>query len=243
MSRVDILGVGFDALTGEEAVARALELMGERRAAYVCTPNPEIVLMAREDPSLMDAVNGADLVLPDGVGVVWASRKLGTPVPERVAGYDFLLALLGCMEGSVYILGGRAGVAELAAERIRTTFPGVTIAGTCDGFIRDELALIAEIGEREPDLMMVCLGAGKQELWMAAHRDLPVGIMAGLGGSVDVLAGTVPRAPDWWRGHGLEWLYRLIKQPSRLKRQLRLPGYILLVFRQKRIQARKTVRN
>ena len=220
MSRADVLGVGFDALTAEQAVARALELMAEHRAAYVCTPNPEIVLLARKDPLLMEAVNRADLVLPDGVGVVWAARVLGTPVPERVPGYDFLLSLLERMNGTVYILGGRAGVAEMAAKTVSERFPGVTVAGCCDGFITDELALIAELGEREPDLLMVCLGAGKQELWMAAHRDLPVGLMAGLGGSVDVLAGTVERAPLWWRRHGLEWLFRLLRQPGRIRRQL-----------------------
>ena len=234
MSRVNVLGVGFDALTGNEAADRALELMRQRRAAYVCTPNPEIVLLARRDPDLMEAVNGADLVLADGIGVLWASKTLGTPLPERVAGYDFLLALLARMEGSVYILGGRGDAAEKAAAAIARDHPGLTVAGWCDGFITDELRLIAELGEKEPDLLMVCLGAGKQELWMAAHRDLPVGLMAGLGGSVDVLAGAVPRAPAWWRDRGLEWLYRLIKQPWRIRRQLRLPGYVLAVLRQKR---------
>ncbi len=239
MSRVNVLGVGFDAWTMEEAVSRALELVEARRAAYVCTPNPEIVLMARHDPELMEALRAADMVLPDGVGVVWAADVLGEPVPERVAGYDFLLELLSRMSGSVYILGGQPGTAERAAENLRKTYPGVSVAGVCDGYIRDELKLIAQIGETEPDLLMVCLGAGKQELWMAAHRELPVGLMAGLGGSVDVLAGTVARAPVWWREHGLEWLYRLIRQPNRIRRQLRLPGFVLSVLRQKRADKKR----
>ena len=233
MSRLDILGVGFDPVTMDEAVAWGLARLAGRSCAYVCTPNPEIVMRAQKDQELMRAVNGADLVLPDGVGILWAARQKGRPLPERVAGYDFLRALLGKMSGSVYILGGQPGVAEKAGETIAREYPNVTVVGCCDGYILDELALIAEIGEREPDLLMVCLGAPKQELWMAAHRDLPVGLMAGLGGSVDVLAGTVPRAPLWWRSHGLEWLYRLLRQPRRLKRMLHLPKYLLAVRRER----------
>lgn len=234
MSRLDILGVGFDPVTMGGAAARALELIDTRAGAYVCTPNPEILMMARKDPELMEAINGADMVLPDGVGILWAARKKGRPLPERVAGYDFLLALLERMRGTVYILGGRPGAAELAGENIARRYPNVTVAGTCEGFIKDELALIAELGERRPDLLMVCLGAPKQELWMAAHRDLPVGLMAGLGGSVDVLAGTVRRAPLWWRAHKVEWLYRLLTQPKRFWRMLHLPAYLLAVLRERK---------
>ena len=224
MSRTDVLGVGFDAVTAEEAADRALTLM-ERRGAYVCTPNPEIVMAARRDPEVMNAVNGADLVLADGVGVVWAAKRFGRPLPERVAGIDLLSVLLERMSGSVYVLGGCPGVAEKAAESIAASHPNVSIAGAHDGYFTDELALTAELGETRPDLLLVCLGAPKQELWMAAHRDLPVGLMIGLGGTVDVLAGTAERAPLRWREHGLEWLYRLLRQPGRWKRQLSLFGF------------------
>lgn len=234
MSRVEILGVGFDAVTMDEAAGRALALM-ERRGAYVCTPNPEIVMAARREPEVMAAVNGADLVLPDGVGVVWAAKRLGTPVPERVAGIDLLAVLLGRMSGSVYVLGGRPGVAEKAAENIAAANPSVTVAGARDGYFSDELALTAELGETRPDLLMVCLGAPKQELWMAAHRDLPVGLMIGLGGAVDVLAGTAERAPLWWRERGLEWLYRLLRQPNRLKRQASLLAFVLSVIKRESV--------
>lgn len=230
MSRLEILGVGFDVLTLEEAAARAMNAMETHEGIYVCTPNPEIVMKARRDPELMAAVNGADMVLPDGVGILWAAKRKGQPLPERVAGFDFLLALLRRMRGSVYILGGQPGTAEKAAENILRDYPGVTVAGCCDGYIRDELGLIAEIGETRPDLLMVCLGASKQEKWMAVHRDLPVGVMIGLGGSVDVLAGTVRRAPLWWREHSLEWLYRMIRQPRRLLRAMHLPRYVLSVL-------------
>ena len=225
MSRTEILGVGFDAVTADEAADRALALM-ERRGAYLCTPNPEIVMAARRDPEVMAAINGADLVLPDGVGVVWAAKRLGTPLPERVAGIDLLAAVLDRMSGSVYVLGGKPGVAEKAAENIAAAHPNVSVAGARDGYFTDELALTAELGETRPDLLLVCLGAPKQELWMAAHRGLPVGLMAGLGGAVDVLAGAAERAPLWWREHSLEWLYRLLRQPSRLKRQWSLLEFV-----------------
>ncbi|MGM9615353.1 MAG: WecB/TagA/CpsF family glycosyltransferase [Oscillospiraceae bacterium] len=234
MSRRDILGIGFDPVTMDEAVERALGLMQNHGCAYVCTPNPEIVMTARREPELMEAINGADMVLPDGVGILWAAEKLGEPMPERVAGYDFLLALLAKMHGTVYILGGKSDTAEKAGRTIESCYPGVKVVGCCDGFITDELGLIAELGETQPDLLMVCLGASKQERWMAAHRDLPVGLMVGLGGSVDVLAGTVTRAPLWWREHKLEWMYRLLRQPKRIVRMMLLPRFVWAVLGQKR---------
>lgn len=233
MNRLDVLGVGFDPVTMDEAVGRALGYIETHAGAYVCTPNPEIVLKARREPELMAALRGADMVLPDGVGILWAAEKMGHPLPERVAGYDFLLALLARMRGSVYILGGTPGTAEAAGDTIVRSCPDVTIAGCCDGYISDELALIAAIGQTRPDLLMVCLGASKQEQWMAAHRDLPVGLMVGLGGSVDVLAGKVKRAPLWWRAHRLEWLYRALRQPKRLGRVLQLPRFMLAVAGQR----------
>lgn len=231
MTRVDVLGVGFDSVTREEAADRGLALMA-RRGAYVCTPNPEIVMLARRDPALMAAVNGADLVLADGTGVVWAAKRFGTPVPERVPGYDFLLDLLGRMRGSLFILGGRPGVAEKAAAAVAERFPGVSVAGTFDGYSDDGPALAA-IRETKPDLLAVCLGAGRQEIWMASHRDLPVGLMAGLGGSADVLAGEAKLAPPRWRDYGLEWLYRLLREPGRLGRQTALARFALAVIKRK----------
>lgn len=230
MSRNEILGVGFDSITVDEAVERALYLIRNHARAYVCTPNPEIVMTARREPELMDALNRADMVLPDGIGILWAAEKQGRPMPERVAGYDFLLALLAKLHGTVYILGGKADAAEKAARTIESRYPDVRVVGYCDGFITDELELIAELGQTRPDFLMVCLGASKQEQWMAAHRELPVGLMAGLGGSVDVLAGTVKRAPLWWREHGLEWLYRILRQPKRLLRMFYLPRFVLEVL-------------
>lgn len=230
----DILGIGFDAVTLEDAVSRALETMREKRGAYVCTPNPEIVWACQKDPEMAEAVNRADIVLPDGVGVVWASRYLKTPVPERVAGYDFLLALLDRMEGRLFLLGGKPGVAEDAAKTIKQRFPRVTVAGCCHGYFEDDGEVLEAVRKAEPDLLLVCLGARRQEKWMAKYAGkLPVGLMAGLGGSLDVLAGRVKRAPEGWRDRGLEWMYRLLQEPSRIKRQIWLPRYVLAVLAQR----------
>ena len=237
--RTEILGVGFDSVTMEDALDRAEVLISEKRGSYVCTPNPEIVWRAQTQPALMDAVNGADMVLPDGVGILWAAGKLGKKIPERVAGFDFITALMKRFSGSVFLLGGRPGVAEKAAETIRAVYPGITVAGSCDGYYTDESEVLDRIRKASPDILLVCLGAPRQELWMAQHRDLNVGLMAGLGGSVDILAGTVERAPLWWRKRGLEWLYRLLRQPWRIKRQLCLPLFMLTVLRQGRKNAKR----
>ena len=228
--RREVLGVGFDPVTAGEAADRALMLIKERRCAYVCTPNPEMLMAAQRDPALMAALRGADLVLCDGVGVLWASRRLNAPLPERVAGIDFFLSLLERMSGTVYLLGGAPGTAELAADTIRARFPAVTVCGVRDGYFTDEQPVLADIRAAAPDVLAVCLGSPKQERFMSDHRDLNAGLMIGLGGAVDVLAGTVKRAPAGWRALGLEWLYRLLRQPRRIFRQLRLPAFVLRVL-------------
>ena len=237
--RTDVLGVGFDPVVMDEAARRVLALMDERRGAYVCTPNPEIVMLCRKAPALLRAVNGADLVLPDGIGVVRASKKLGRPLPERAAGIDLFRAVLDRMEGRVYLLGGRPGVAEAAAEAIRKEYPGVTVCGCHDGYFADDGAVVREIEESAPDLVAVCLGSPKQELFMAAHRGPGVGVMLGLGGALDVLSGQKRRAPLSWRERGLEWLWRLIREPGRLGRQMCLPAFLSAVRRQRKQEWKK----
>ncbi len=231
MSRIDVLCVGFDDLTMEEAVESTLGFMTAREAHYVCTPNPEIVMAAKADAALRAALSGADMVLADGVGVTKAAAMLGTPLKARVPGIDFaagVLARLAQRGGSVYLFGAKPGVAETAAEKLAETYPGLAIAGTSDGYFTDDKPIIEKINAASPDFLMVCLGSPKQELWMAAHtRSLSCGLMAGLGGSLDVLAGNVQRAPETWRKLGLEWLYRVIKEPKRIKRVAKLPLFVI----------------
>lgn len=231
MSRIDVLGVSFDDLTMDEAVEIALGFMQERRACYACTPNPEIVMAAKGDAALRAALSGAELVLADGVGITKATAMLGTPLKSRVPGIDFasnVISRLAERGGSVYLLGAKPLVAEAAAEMLTQTYPGILIAGTNDGYFTDDAPVIEKINAASPDFLMVCLGSPKQELWMSANAGrLSCGLMAGLGGSLDVLAGNVQRAPVTWRRLGLEWLYRVIKEPKRLGRVMKLPAFVL----------------
>lgn len=232
------MGVGFDSLTMDEAVARARDLMAERRAAYVVTPNPEIVMLCRDDPAAMQAVQGADLVLPDGIGVIYGAKILGTPLRAKLPGIDFASALMAQMgqEGkSVFLLGAKPGVADAAAEKMRERFPGLVIAGTNDGYFQDDDPVVEKINAAQPDLLLVCLGAPKQELFMAKYGEATgCHLLMGLGGSMDIFAGVAQRAPEFYCKHNLEWFYRLIKNPSRFGRMMKLPLFLVHVSGEKR---------
>ncbi len=235
--RTEVLGIGFDNLTMEEAVNKALSLIKEGSAAYVVTLNPEIVWLCRSELELKSAIAGACIVLPDGIGIIHGARILGTPLREKIPGIDFAQALMSRMasEGmSVFLLGAEDGVAQKAAERLGERFPGLVLAGTHHGFFSEDEPIIKIINEAKPDLLLVCLGAPKQEYWMKNNADkLNVGLMAGLGGSLDVFAGKVRRAPVVWQKLGLEWLYRLIREPRRIKRMIKLPLFIFAVVAQR----------
>ena len=232
--RINVLGVDFDNVTMGEAVDAAWTLLEARKGAYIVTPNPEIVMSCRKDPAVAAAVAGAALAIPDGIGIIYGAKILKTPLKEKVPGCDFTLALLEKMAAagkSVYILGGKPGVAEKAAENLREKLPGLRFAGTHDGYFKDDAPVVEAINAAEPDLLLVCLGAPKQELWMNRNAEaLNVGLMIGAGGSVDIYAGTAQRAPEAWCNAGLEWLYRLLKEPKRLGRQMELPKFMLKVI-------------
>ena len=227
MRRVDVLGVPFDAVTPEEAVRRGLALM--ETGGRVVTPNPEIVWLCHTDPAVMEAVASADLILADGIGVVRAAERLQTPLPGRAAGVDWFTAMLSvCAESGkrVFLLGGKPGVAEQAAKKI-------TVCGTHDGYFRDDAPVLEMIQAARPDFLAVCLGAPKQELWMYRNREALRGIlMAGLGGSLDILAGEKKLAPGFIRRMGLEWLYSAVLQPKRVPRLLVIPKFLKAVKRE-----------
>jgi len=234
--RTDILGVGFDSLTMEQATARALEEIAARSGRYIVTPNPEIVWLCRKDQSLGQIVDQAALVLPDGVGITLGAKILGRPLAARLPGIDFVTHLLAEMarQGqSVFLYGAKPGIAEQAGDSLLTRYPGLRIAGTADGY-SDDTPAIAAIRAAKPDLLLVCLGAPRQEQWMAKHQnDLDVGLMAGLGGVLDVFSGTVKRAPEIFQKLGLEWFYRLCKEPRRIGRMMRLPLFLFAVIGQR----------
>jgi len=237
MNKIDVLGVAFHNVTMDEAIERAFLRTQMRSGGFVVTPNPEIVMMAQEDPALAEAIEHAELVLPDGIGVIYGAKLLGTPLKQRTPGIDFacgLMQRLSEVGGSVFLFGAKPGVAEIAGENLADRYPGLVITGACDGYFEDDRPIIEVINEVRPDLLLVCLGAPKQELWMRNHADiLDVGLMAGLGGSLDIFAGVVQRAPVLWQKLGLEWLYRLLKQPTRIKRMMKLPQFILCVLRKR----------
>ncbi len=232
--KTDILCVPFDNITRGEAVERAMSMIQAHSGGYVVTPNPEIVLQCRENPALLAAVTEAELVLADGVGIQYGTKILGTPMEERIPGIDFasdVMARLGQQGGSIYLLGAKPGVADSAAAALAARFPGLQIAGTDHGYFEDDEPVVARIRAAKPDFLLVCLGAPKQECWMRDHAGaVDAGLMAGLGGCLDVFAGVVRRAPAAWQRLGLEWLYRLLREPKRLGRVLKLPKFLFLVL-------------
>lgn len=234
METVNILGVHVNKYTMEEAVEMASMLIDSDGFNMIFTPNSEILLYASNNPEFSNVLNQADMVIPDGIGVVYGAKILGNPIKERVAGYDLVCNLFPVMAKkgqSVYLLGAKPGVAELAAENLSKEYPGLVIAGTHDGYFTDDEEVINDINEKNPDFLMVCLGFPKQENWIYNNRErLNCSLAIGAGGCLDVFAGTVQRAPEFYCNHGIEWLYRLAKQPSRFVRMLALPKFGLKVL-------------
>ena len=236
--RIDVLGVGFDNVTMEEAVERGMSLLHSEGAHYVVTPNPEIVEVCRENEAARAAVNGASLVLPDGIGVIKGAAILGTPLKERTPGIEFAAHIVERMAGegmSLYLLGAKPGVAEKAAENLKNQYPGLVIAGTHDGYFKEDGPVVEDIRRSGADCVFVCLGAPKQEFWMAKNGPATgAHLLCGLGGILDVFAGVVERAPKFWCDHGLEWFYRLCKEPKRIGRMMKLPIFLVHVKQEKR---------
>ena len=228
--RTDILGVGFDSVTLPQAVEKAVGLLNQGGTHYVVTPNPELVQRARKEPPFRDVLNGADLVLPDGVGITYAAKILGRPLAARVPGIDFAAALCGELAKSgkkLFLLGAKPGVAELAAGNLKKEHPGLTVCGVHDGYFKEDGPVVGEIRAAGADVVFVCLGFPRQEYWMSQHgAQTGAGLLVGLGGSLDVFAGQVRRAPAAFQKLGLEWFYRLVTQPSRIGRMARLPLFL-----------------
>lgn len=225
--KTNVLGVNFDDLTTHQAAAAAARLIGQGGFHYVVTPNPEFILSAKKDEEFRTILNGADLALPDGIGVVYAAKILGRPFQERSPGIEFAQALMSIMSKerlSLFLLGAKPGVAEQAAENLKKTYPGLIIAGVHDGYFQEDGPVAEKIRASGADVAFVCLGAPKQEKWMAKNGpETGVKLACGLGGCLDVFAGNVERAPEAWCRLGLEWLYRLKKEPQRFSRMARLP--------------------
>ena len=225
------MGVGFDSVTLRQAVDQGEALARGPGFGYVVTPNPEIVNLARRDESYREVLNGAALVLPDGIGVVKAAAILGRPLRERVPGIDFasgLMARLAANGGRLYLLGAKPGVAEKAAANLAAAHPGLTVCGWHDGYFKEDRPVVEDIRASGADVVFVCLGFPKQERWMAQWGpETGAHLMAGLGGALDVFAGNARRAPELWQKANLEWAYRLVHEPSRIGRMAKLPLFLV----------------
>lgn len=236
---VNILGVNIDKITAADALDRAEQFAKTDGVSVIYTPNPEIVMAAYEDEEFRNILNSSDMCVPDGIGVVYGAKMLDDPVPERVPGFELccgLLERLGKTGGSVFMFGSKPGVADEAAEKLVEKYPGLKIAGTRNGYFKeeDEAQIVDEINASGADFLMVCLGAPKQEKWIHKYKNaLKVKLCIGAGGSLDVIAGNVKRAPKVFIKLNLEWFYRLCKQPSRIGRFAALPKFILTVRKNK----------
>lgn len=239
-NKVDILGVQVDSLTMAEAVAKADQFMEEKACALIATANAEMIMRATHDKELKDILNAAALVVPDGAGTVWAAHHLGFEMPERVAGYDLaqeLMRLAPARKRRIYFFGSAPGVADKAKKKAEELYPGIEIVGTRNGYFKeaDEPAIIADIKAQKPDLLLAALGVPKQEKWLHAHKEeLGVPLSIGVGGTLDVMAGVMKRAPRWMQKAKLEWLFRGLLQPKRAGRLLALPKFVLKVHSYKK---------
>ncbi|MGE7092700.1 WecB/TagA/CpsF family glycosyltransferase [Lysinibacillus sp. NPDC048646] len=233
-----VLGINVNTEGYDELMDMAFERIEKKQKALVVAINPEKIIKAKEDPALKKLLNDAEFQIPDGIGVILASKIQKGQIRERVTGVDMMMKL--CEEAAkrgkpVFLYGGKPGVADAAKAKLESLFPSIKIVGIQDGYEKDEQKVIDRINEAQPDLLFVAMGSPKQENWINANRDqLHPTIYQGVGGSFDVLAGTVKRAPEIFQKFGLEWFYRLLKEPKRIKRQIALPLFLLEVARQKR---------
>lgn len=235
---VKILGVPFTNTTQSQFVELLEQRIQHNEKTFVITANPEIVMKAVEDDQYKRIIDKATYITADGIGVVKAAQLLNKPLPERVTGYDTTVELLKRAEQkqySIYILGGQQTTLDKAIINIKATHPNINIVGHHNGFFDwDKNDIRQEIAQKKPDIVFVALGCPRQENWI--EQNLPFfekGIFIGVGGSFDVIAGAVERAPLAWQKANLEWLYRLIKQPSRLPRMLALPRFGLKILKMK----------
>ncbi len=243
---VPVLGVHVDRVTMTEALDYVEQFVRVGGSHHVVTLDSSMCVLAAHDPELDTIVDGADLVTPDSAGVLWACRRSGNGLPERVSGCDLVerLCAASARKGlRLYFLGAAPGIAAAAAERMAARYPGCEVAGTQHGYYApgDEASILRDIRRASPDILCVAMGIPKQEKWIHRHKDeLGVPVLIGVGGTFDVLSGTIKRAPRWAQRANIEWLYRLARDPRKLKKVLILPRFVVMNLRWAQRGARPT---
>lgn len=236
--KTEVMGVLLDNQTQESFLERARQLLSQGQGGLIVTVNAQMLHLARKSPAFREFLNSAQLSIPDGQGALYAARMLHGLALTKCAGVEFgdKLCRVLVQEGkSLYILGGASQTPDRAAWNLQQKYPGLRIAGTHHGYFSDGEAVAKEIAALEPDCLYVCLGCPKQEEFIVRYRHLfPRALILPLGGSVDIYAGTLRRAPKWMIDLGLEWLFRLVQQPKRWKQMLFLPQFVLEVWKEKR---------
>jgi N-acetylglucosaminyldiphosphoundecaprenol N-acetyl-beta-D-mannosaminyltransferase len=232
-----ILGVDVNTENYDELIPKLFQNIDAKKKSLVVAINPEKLMKAKDDPALKALLNRAEFQIPDGIGVIIASKIQKGNITSRVTGVDMMDRIVreAARTGkSIFLYGAKPGVAEAAAAKLIDTYPNLKVAGTQDGYEKDTSKVIAKINAAQPDILFVAMGSPKQELWIEEHRDnLHPILYQGVGGSFDVLAGNIKRAPAAFQKVGAEWLYRLLLEPSRIKRQMNLPKFLLEIIRQK----------
>ncbi|MCO6529528.1 WecB/TagA/CpsF family glycosyltransferase [Lactobacillus sp.] len=240
MSKVSVLGVDFDNKSFKQFQNELIGRINTHQSTFVVTANPEIVMSANENPEFMKILNyDADYVTPDGIGVVKAAKILGTPLKERVTGYDlfsWLMKLANERSLRVYLIGAKPKVIHAIQTKIAREYSDIQLVGAEDGYFKDDLEVVAyQIERAEPDLVFAALGSPRQEqLLDILRKNLLPALMMGVGGSFDVFSGMVKRAPQVWQKAHLEWFYRLLKEPSRYKRMGKIPKFVVEVYKSKK---------
>jgi N-acetylglucosaminyldiphosphoundecaprenol N-acetyl-beta-D-mannosaminyltransferase len=236
-SSITILGVPLHDVTTEETLALIDQFVHEGLPHQFCTVNPEFIMMAQHDVEFKRILNRSALNLPDGIGAVWAARRLGHPLRERVAGSDLVGLIADRAQRTgwrIFLLGAVEGVAAQAAIKLKERYPQTNIVGAYAGSprVEDEAEIAARIRSAGTHILLVAYGAPKQDKWIARNIERTgVSVAMGIGGSLDFIVGTQQRAPQWMQHVGLEWLFRLLREPWRWRRQLALPRFVWRVLR------------
>ena len=231
----NILGIQVNTEGYAELLPRIFAFIDKKEKAMIVAINPEKVMKASRDQELHDLLNRAEFQIPDGVGIIIASKLQKGNIKQRVTGIDLMLRI--CEEAAkqqknIFLYGAKPGVADIAKRELQLRYPNIQITGTLDGYEKDEQIIQQKINNANPDILFVAMGSPRQELWIEKNRDaIRPYVFQGVGGSFDVLAGNIERAPEFFQKVGLEWFYRLLKEPSRIKRQTELPKFLVKIIK------------